>query len=154
MWTSIRSRLLRLMCMIPIPSRQSPNSPFRLTRKAPSSEVLHRLDHTKRRFQTVPLICKINDAETTNILRQIQNVWNALYTDYTNRVDIESVKKYFTDDFDNSVITDICSIIPGSGKTRRERGSGIVLEFYMKEAIPWTTNNYGCAILNTPTLSS
>lgn len=100
--------------------------------------------------ETVPLICKINDAETTNILRQIQNVWNALYTDYTNGVDIESVKKYFTDDFDNSVITDIMfNYFQALEKPAESEDQVSYSNFYMKEAIPWTTNNYGCAILNT-----
>lgn len=99
--------------------------------------------------ETVPLICKINDAETTNILRQIQNVWNALYTDYKNGVDVESVKKYFTDDFDNSIITDIMFTYFPSLEQPESEEQGIYSNFYMKEAIPWTTNNYGCAILNT-----
>ena len=101
--------------------------------------------------ETVPLICKINDAETTSILRQIQNIWNNLYTDYKNGVDVEAVKKYFTDDIDNNMVTSIMTTyfpaLENPGDSGKEQGSYI--NFYMKEIIPWTKDNYGSAILQS-----
>lgn len=101
--------------------------------------------------ESVPLICKINDAETTNILRQIQSIWNNLYTDYSNGVEVSSIKKYFADDIDNNVLTDIMtSYFPALEQPDGDhKDNGSYLNFYMKEIIPWTKDNYGSAILKS-----
>lgn len=99
--------------------------------------------------ESIPVICKLNDAETTSILRQIQNIWNGLYTDYKNGVEIQAIKKYFTEDFDNTVMTSLFfSYFPTLEKSEKEKDVTF-FNFYMKEAIPWTKDNYGCAILSS-----
>jgi len=98
--------------------------------------------------ETIPVICKLNDAETTSILRQIQNIWNGLYTDYKNGVEVEAVKKYFTDDFDNNVITDIMQTWFPALEVGSQKET-FYSNFYMKETIPWTKDNYGAAILSS-----
>lgn len=102
--------------------------------------------------ESVPVICKLNDDETTSILKHIQDIWNGIYKDYTNLVGVEAVKKYFTDDFDYSEITNIMNLyLPQleTGPADKEIGEIRYSNFYMKETIPWTKNNYGCAILKS-----
>lgn len=99
--------------------------------------------------ESIPVICKVSDAETTSILRQIQSIWNALYLDYKNGVEVDTLKKYFTDDFDNTEMTNIMfAYFPALEKSETEK-EVYYTNFYMKETIPWTKDNYGCAILNS-----
>lgn len=42
--------------------------------------------------ESVPVICKLNDDETTSILKHIQDIWNGIYKDYTNLVGVEAEK--------------------------------------------------------------
>ena len=75
-----------------------------------------------------------------------------MYKDYTNLVGVDAVKKYFTDDFDNSEITNIMSLyFPQleTGPTEKEIGEIRYSNFFMKETIPWTKDNYGSAILKS-----
>ena len=102
--------------------------------------------------ESIPVICKLNDDETSSILKHIQDIWNGLYKDYTNLVGVDAVKKYFTDDFDNSEITNIMSLyFPQleTGPTEKEIGEIRYSNFFMKETIPWTKDNYGSAILKS-----
>lgn len=103
--------------------------------------------------ESMPVICKVNDDETTSILKHVQNIWNGLYKDYTNNVGAEALMKYFTDDFDSSEITNIMTLyFPQleTGPTEKEIGQITYSNFYMKEAIPpISKDNYGCAILKS-----
>ena len=100
--------------------------------------------------EALPVICKLSDAETTSILKHIKDIWNGLYKDYTNAVGVDAVKKYFTDDFDNTEITNVMdTYFPQleTGPTDKDAGAIMYSNFYMTETIPWTKNNYGAAIL-------
>lgn len=103
--------------------------------------------------ESVPVICKINEDETNNILARIADIWNGIYKDYTNNVGVESVKKYFTDDFDATEITNIMTIYLPQLETGESvsgyKGEVRYSNFYMKEAIPWTKDNYGSVLLKS-----
>lgn len=103
--------------------------------------------------ETIPVICVLNDDETTSILKHIKDIWNGMYKDYKNLVGAEAVKKYFTDDFDNSEITNIMTLyFPQleTGPTEKEVGEIRYDNFYMKEIKPRNSSeNYGCAILKS-----
>jgi hypothetical protein len=99
--------------------------------------------------ESIPVICKINDAETASILRQIQSIWNGLYMDYKNGVDVSAIAKYFTDDFENTEMTNVLFTYFPALEMYSNDNRISYNNFYMKEAIPWTKDNYGCAILSS-----
>lgn len=101
--------------------------------------------------QTSTVICRLGDAETENILRSIKDIWNALYTDYKNGVEVSAISKYFSPDFSNTEMTDIMqNYFPTleMGKENKNTGEDVQYSnFYMRETIPWNRDNYGAAIL-------
>lgn len=103
--------------------------------------------------ETYPLICVLGDAETTNVLRSIQNIWNSLYNDYRNSTEVPALEKYFTSDFDKTEMTNIIfNYFPALETGPRDNTSRENIKyssFFMKEVVPWTKDNYGAAILAT-----
>ena len=101
----------------------------------------------KSSSETYTAVCRIGEAETANILNSVQYIWNSLYDAYAEGQDVPSARRYFSSDYDLNGITAVMNesfpeLQKGSGK--ESYGN-----FYMSEIIPWNSNNYGAARLNT-----
>lgn len=99
----------------------------------------------KSSSDTYTCICKIGDAETTNVLKAIQTIWNGIYTDYKAGADVPAIKKYFVTEFDTNTLTNILT----KQLPALEKGtSGLTYSsFYMSLIQPYTKDNYGAVIL-------
>lgn len=101
----------------------------------------------KKTSDTYTMICKISDQETSNILSCIKSIWNGLYSDYKGGADVPSIRKYFTSTVDTNILTNILTsyfqILEG------EKSNTTYSGFYITDVVPWTTDNYGAAILET-----
>lgn len=101
----------------------------------------------KKTSDTYTMVCKISDQETSNILSCVKTIWNGLYSDYKSGADVPSIRKYFTSTVDTNILTNILtSYFPSlEGEKSNTNYSG----FYVTDVIPWTTDNYGAAVLET-----
>ena len=95
---------------------------------------------------THQVICAIGEAETANILKSLQNIWNNLYSAYTEGRDVQDIRQYFVTGYDLNLLTDLMTKqFPKLTRATDEVG---YKNFYMSSITPYNKNNYGAAILD------
>ena len=101
----------------------------------------------KSSSDTVPVICGIGEAETGNILRCIQIIWNGIYEAYTEGADVPDIRKYFVKDYDTNALTMLLKCnLPSLCTDAKNRGV-TYRNFYLSAIEPWKKDNYGAATL-------
>lgn len=98
----------------------------------------------KSSSDTYTMVCKINDAESENVLKCIMAIWNSIYEVNENEGNVPEIQKYFVNGYDTNSLTDILKKDLKSLK----QGSGVKYSnFYMSEIKPWDKDNYGAVLL-------
>ena len=103
----------------------------------------------KTSSDTYPVICEVSDAETGNILKCVQSIWNGIYESYLNGADVPAIRKYFTEDFDTNTLTQILNNYLPSLCVNAGKKDITYQNFFLSDIDPWKKDNYGAAILSS-----